>query len=760
MPAFAAIVVLGSLLALYGNDLPDRLWSAYVPMLLLFAGCNPAWRRPLLLAAAYLWAAALMHYHLDHRLPAAFDNRSARVSGTVADLPQIGNGRVRFYLDDVEFGNGSARPPRRLRLNWYQQRILPRAGERWQFDVKLRRPRGLSNPGAFDFGAWQFVHGIDGVGYIHQSPANRRLSASSRWQLAYWRTRLAQAIDDYCAGCAHRGLIKALALGYRGDIGERDASLLRGSGTAHLLAISGMHIGLVAGMAFALARIAWRAGWRGGARCRLDGATLWALLAATVYAALAGFGLPTVRALIMLAVLGAAILLRRRIDLLHSLSLAVVVILLADPRAVGSASFWLSAGAVLVIAYARLRLSPRQRWWQQLLLLQLYFTLLFAPIGAFVFGFFNPAGLPANLVAIPLVGFVVLPLTLLGSLCAAAGPVAAAPLLELADRLLHWLLEYLQWLSASGLDSVPSAFPPPLLACLLTLTAWLALPRGLGARPAATVAIALLLLWQPPRPRPGELELVVFDVGMGTSVLARTRNHSLVYDFGPGLADIYSAADWGLLPYLRRQGIERADLAVVSHVDQDHSGGLHRFLSPDSRPLLLSGTPLELRRRFHLEFTPRSCHDYPPWRWDGVDFRFLPGGEGWSGTNNRSCVLRIEASHRILLPGDIEHARERELLERQAADLRAEVLLVPHHGSDTSSSAAFIRQVAPRYAVATLSRGNRWGFPAAAVQRRYLDAGVELLRSDRDGAVTVHSGADGLRLAVQRGPPARIWRRW
>lgn len=759
MPQYALAMVLGSLSAFYGNELPDLCWSALVPILLLLCRYHPAYRLLLFAAAAYLWSSALLHYHLDHRLFETFDQRVTLLRAEVADIPQVENGRIRLYLKNPDIDGYPDRLPRLLRVNWYQHEIVPQAGEYWQFLVKLKQPRGLLNPGAFDFEAWQFSRGIDAGGYIRDSGRNLRLERATPWRISYWRTQLASAIDRDCPGCAHRGLIKALALGFRGDISDGDKHLLQSSGTAHLLAISGLHIGMVSALMFAYGRLCWRLGLRPDGINRMQAASIMAIPAAVAYAALAGFSLPTVRALIMLLVLLFALLLRNRVNLLQSLSLAVIVILIADPRAVGSNSFWLSVCALLVIAFVQFRLPQRLRWWQQLLALQLCFSLLFMPLGMLIFNQVNPAGFAANIVAIPVISFIVLPLVLLACLLL-AWPDLAGMLFRTADAALQLLIEYLDWLLASGLESMSSAYPEPVILSLLAIVAWLLLPYGAGRRALALSGLMLLLAWQPSRPQQGGFEMLVFDVGMGTSVLLRTRHHSLVYDFGSGKPGVFSAADWGLLPAIRDSAIGIPDLAVVSHVDQDHSGGLHGLLEHFPRINLLSGTPLELQSRFGLPEPVRSCHHYPDWRWDGVSFRFLSSREHRSDTNNRSCVLMVEGLHRVLLPGDIEADRERDLVNAYGRDLNAQVLVVPHHGSDTSSSQAFVNQVAPRHAIYTLSRGNRWGFPSSAIESRYANAGATQYRSDRDAAISVSSTLEGLSVKVERRPESRIWRRW
>ena len=413
MPLHAAAIVLGSLLAYYGNELPDLTWTAYAPILLLLCFYQPNYRFILLAATAYLWSCALFHYHLAHRLVDAYDNRVTVVHGMVAGIPDIEPGRIRFYLKDIEIPGYPAAMPRLARLSWYQHEVIPRPGERWQFQVKLKQPRGLLNPGGFDFEAWQFVRGIDAGGYVRASPSNARLQPASWLNTDHWRMRLAQAIDKNCQDCRHRGLIKALTLGYRGDIANDQNRLLQASGTAHLLAISGLHIGLVSLAMFALGRYCWRFGVYLTILNRIQTAALMAMIAAIAYAALAGFSLPTVRALIMLLILLFALLFRSRINLLQSLSLAVIAIVLLDPRAVGSNSFWLSVCALLVIAFVQFRLSTGMRWWQQMLVMQACFSLLFAPLGVLIFNQINPAAFVANIVAIPLISFVVLPLVLL-----------------------------------------------------------------------------------------------------------------------------------------------------------------------------------------------------------------------------------------------------------------------------------------------------------------------------------------------------------
>ncbi len=762
MPQHALAILLGSLAALYGNELPDQYWLAFMPITLLFCFYCPAYRFVLLFASAYLWSSAVFHYHLEHRLDGSYDNQVTVVSGIVADIPRLGQGRISLYLKALEIENYRGPMPRLARLNWYQDKVVPLAGELWQFQVKLKQPRGRLNPAGFDYEAWQFARGVDVTGYIRDSSKNRKLDTASWLSADYWRMRLALDIDRSCNRCEHRGLIKALALGFRGDIPVTQKRLLQSSGTAHLLAISGLHIGMVSLLFYGIGRYCWRLGLYRSEWNRSQVAALLAIIAGLSYAALAGFSLPTVRALIMFSVLWFALQARNRINLLQSLALTLVVILVVDPRAVGSSSFWLSFSALLVIAFVQFRLPGKMRWWQQLLALQCGFSMLFAPLGILIFGQFNPAGLLANIVAIPMISFAVLPLVLGGCLLALLGYGGTQPLFSLANKLLEFLLNYLDLLTSSSLQSIMVAYPAPLLMMALISIPALLLPHIPGGRKIVLITLAVIALWQPSRLKHGAYELVFLDVGMGTSLLLRTRNHNLIYDLGPGKAGILNAADWALLPVMRRNGIHIPDLLIVSHVDQDHSGGMHSFLGTYRESSLLSGTPGELKSRFKLPHAVRSCHEYPDWRWDGVAFKFLVADQqtGTSSSNNRSCVLIIQGYHSALIPGDIESSQESRLLLKYAGALDAEILLAPHHGSNTSSSWPFVNRVNPKHVVFTQARNNQWGFPRTEVVLRYDALGSRQYRSDRDGAISMISSAEGLVVKVMRSPIRRIWQRW
>ncbi|MFT5740971.1 MAG: competence protein ComEC [Gammaproteobacteria bacterium] len=760
MPRYTLAIVAGALLAFYGNQLFDRFWSAYLPLLLFFSWAIPQYRLLLILLCSLLWANAFLHYQLDSRLALQQDHQVFVLQAKVVDVGERDSHRLRLYLEPQSIENFSGRLPTLIRLNWYQTKEMPEAGESWRLVAKLKTPRGLMNPGSFDFERWQFVKGIDAVGYVKQSPLNRRLHLSPWWSVDRFRQRLASNLQLLCPSCQHIGLVKALIIGVRHDIPKTQNQLLVATGTAHLLAISGLHVGIIASLFFVIGRLFWRLALHRSGISRNRVAALFAIGAALAYAALAGFSLPTVRAMIMLLVLLTAQLCGNRINLMQSLCWVVAIIVILDPRSVGSSSFWLSVGAVLIIAYAQFKNITALSWWRQLFVLQFYFTLLFLPLGILIFGQLTPSSFVANIIAIPLVGMLVLPLILMTVVTVLLNWSMSEWLLELIDFLLSRLMAYLGWLNESGLEVIPSAaIPVFLLLMLLMLMPVLLSP---AARYFSKPIIVLLLIpffIEPAELDHGDFEMTVLDVGMGTSMLLRTRNHNLIYDLGPASRFGYSAADWAMLPALKLKGIGQADLIVISHVDQDHSGGFISLLDNYRRARLLSGTPKELQQRFKLDHRIRSCHRYPKWHWDGVSFEFLstlPFSAN-SSTNNRSCVLLVNGYHRALIPGDIESLQEAVLVQQQAPRLNADVLIVPHHGSNTSSSELFLNSVSPQQAIFTLAHGNRWGFPKPEVVARYEQMRVNYLRTDENGAIEVNSSKRGLKIKPFRRAE-RIWR--
>ena len=757
--ACAAAVLAGVTACLFLPVLPPAplLWLA---ALAGFGGWAWPWRGRILgaLALGFGWAGLHAAWGLAAQLPAALEDSDVRVEGQVVGLPAHEARRTRFLfrVDD------QARPELRgrlLQLSWYDDfeakepgpRLRLQAGARWNMYVHLRAPRGLSNPGGFDAGRHALAQGIAATGYLRAPQLAREVAPAHG--IDAWRGAMAARIDAAVASPAAR-FVRALALGDTRGLGDPDWAALRAVGLTHLIAISGFHVGLVAGFGAWLAMGAW---WLlpGLARHlpRSQAAALAAVAAALGYAAVAGFALPTVRTVLMIAVVALARLVRRPLGRWEGLALALLAILLVAPLSVLQAGFWLSFAGVAWLVWC---LPPEggRNWLREFLQAQGVATLGLLPLGAVLFQQASLAGPLVNLLAIPWWSLVVVPLCLLGTLLEAlwqggggwAWRLAAAcfdPSWRLFEAMagsrfaLWWLPEARAW---AVLPALAGAF-------------WLLLPRGAPGKPLA-VLLWLPLLW-PDRelPRPGGLELHVFDVGQGLAVLVRTANHALLYDAGPAVRDGYDAGERAVLPALRALGVDRLHRVVVSHGDNDHAGGWPAVREAVAVDLALApeGSAVEVEE---------PCLRGVGWRWDGVDFRFLHPPRHFPYLRNEaSCVLRVESPHgAVLLPGDIGEVIERRLL-RQPADLRAEVVVLPHHGSATSSGPGFVAATGARLALVAAGHGNRFGHPHAGVVRRWRHHGAEVLATPRSGAIRVWLDADGLAVRERRAWRRRLWDR-
>ena len=771
----------------------DPMWIAGLPLILLLLAIAPPSRRThrLLLWAllGLLYASGWNHWRLQHRLEDGLNDRRVVAVGEVKSIPRLierkpGFGSARpdqrfeFRLHRLEDEKGNPIPSRArlLRLSWRAAPSTLRPGQVWRLPLRLRRPHGYLNPGAFDYERWLWLRGIDATGRVQKEPPAELLEERVG-SLAVWRYRIVQRLRGLCGDCRNTGLIEALSVGYRGDLPRQQRDLLRQTGTAHLAALSGLHIGIVAFGFHWLGRWLWRLGlWRSG-MSRRSLSWLAALVGGFGYALLSGLAIPALRAVIMLALFGVGSLLGRRGRLLDVLGATVILVLLIDPLSVLSASFWLSFSALCVIAFGLWRWPERpgsgghKPGWKeramQGLRIQALFSLLFLPLGLAVFGEIHPGSLFANLLAVPLVSLLIVPFNFLLLVVAGLPGDWLQPAYRLLDRLLDGLISYLGVLRDAGLAAWPVATPPGWLLWVLLLGMLAALmPRGMLRGGAAWLLLLVPLLWpqwnRSEEIPPGAFVAEVLDVGMGTSLLIRTREHSLIYDFGPGQRQGYSLGEWAVLPLLRQRGIREPDRIVLSHDDQDHVGG---FLALSARwpdALVDTGTPEKSRVRFPERSAWRECHRQPAWYWDGVEFRYLstPASEAERRSDNdRSCVLRIQSARgaAILLPGDIERGQEERLLAADRRALRADVLIAPHHGSNSSSSREFVDAVATRDAVFTSGYLNRWRFPREPVVARYRASGTRIWNTAMEGALRIMCDQD-CKLRSLRHEQPRLWR--
>ncbi|XSG86371.1 MAG: DNA internalization-related competence protein ComEC/Rec2 [Methylohalobius sp. ZOD2] len=708
------------------------------------------WRRnwPVLwILAGFVWVSTYVQWHW-HPLDAGLEGRDLTVTGRIEGLPvkRPWGWRFNFKVDD----RAAAREvPELLRLSWYGKPRLE-AGQRWQLQVRLKRPHGFANPGGFDYERWLFTHHIGATGYVRSRGPNRLLTESGG--LAGLRQHLADYVDDTLAGSPYHGVVKALVVGVRDGIDEDQWAVLRRTGTAHLVAISGLHVGLVAGLLFWSGRSFWlRFGhWRLGSD---QAGVLLALPGAVGYAALAGFSVPTQRALIMLGVGFGAVLWRRRSGPWQPLGLALLTVCLIDPLAPLTPGFWLSFGAVGWILFALSGRLRRPRW--PLLRVQGYLLVGLAPFLVFFFKQVGWAAPLANLIAVPIMTFGVVPWVLSGGIGGMWLPDVGSILLALGARVLDWLWWGLSWLAELP-GVVWSTVAPPLWSLPLVLLGlgWLLAPRGLPGRWLGGVFL-VPLVWVPsPRPDTGELWLTVLEVGQGLSVVVETTDHALVFDTGPHFSERFDAGADIIAPFLQQRGRRHLDKIIVSHGDSDHSGGLAGLLRHYSARVLTSAEAL-----FSLpDVAP--CRSGQKWLWNGVRFTMLwpESSVSAESENDRSCVLKIEAGGgNVLLPGDIEKAGETALVNRYGSALKSPLMIAPHHGSTTSSSWLFLRKVQPDYVFISSGYRNRFDFPRPEIVDRYRKIHAQVFNTATDGALQVRVGANGVVVRGWRQIHRSLW---
>jgi competence protein ComEC len=782
----------------------------------LFVGWSAVWCAAT--CAGFGYAACRADLRLAFSLPNAWEGRDIDVVGSIKGLPSRDDKGARFLFDVEKADVPIVAFPRVIQLSWIAEDAPPpvlEPGARWRLTVRLKRPHGNANFGVRDAEVNLLARNVRATGYVSAPSHATRLAGYASGvgvTVDRWRAALRARIDAVLAEAPHRGIVVALAIGAQDEVSAADWQLMRSTGTSHLVAISGLHIGFVAGLAGWLAGALWRrSAWLGRdwplrLPAQIVAVTCGALFAA-LHAALAGFNVPAQRALWMAGVLALAFVSGREIARSVVLAWALGLVLLIDPWAVVSAGFWLSFCAVAAILFAMsgrprvqdheqrrdesdelaeggeggkaasrlalLRVALRRRLHGAVERLrsaahvQFAVTVALAPLTVYWFAQIPLIGPLANAFAIPWVSMLVTPAVL-------AGIALPAPLDVHAWRLAHGLLELL----AAGLQMLSGPawalwrLPQPdawTLAAAALGVLWCLAPRGWPLRWAAPLTWLPLLIPAPSGPPHGSFRLTALDIGQGTSVLIETAHHTLLFDTGPGPESTH-AGERVVVPFLQAHGVTALDTLIISHADSDHSGGAPAVLEAiEVRQMVAALAPSNelwaAARQRGADTLP--CAAGQRWQWDGVEFAMLwpDAGPLQGKPNAHCCVLRVSAlpagagvcvgqesgrgqakPQRVaaLLTADIEAPTERVLLARDPAALRAQVLVVPHHGSKTSSTEPFLDSIGPLIALFQVGYRNRFHHPNAGVFERYSARHIELGRSDTDGAVRVEVIADGV----------------
>ena len=786
--------VLGNALQLFQAELGST-WSYFwlaLGAVLLSLAARIAWRRrsphtisyfawlSILFICTTATVAALAYASVGWRalvyqqnaLPPDMQGIDLEVVGTVVSLPQRhGDGwRFRFEpsLAVLQGSTVKVKIPTLLQMGWYAndrsgQQALPviRAGQIWRFPLRLKQPHGLVNPGGFDVELWFWEQGIHASASVRTGKNSSEpvlLGQSSAWAMVDWRQWARDGIQQSVSEARWAAIVSALLVGDQSGLDKADWDVFRATGVAHLMSISGLHITLWAWVARWLIQQLWRYSdlWSRSWCLWLPAphaAQLGGLILATLYAVFSGWGVPSQRTVAMLATVCVLHYQALRWPLHTQWLVAMVVVLLIDPWALMQAGFWLSFVAVGMLFMAQpTQNKPRlgQYAWS-LLQEQWRLSVCLAPLGMMLFQQVSLVGLLANLFAIPWVTWVVTPLAFAGLIWSPLWQASAW-----ATQVLYALLEPLALLPWAVWHS---ASPPwwvgavGMLGAVVWAWRWRGLPSWVGM-----LLLMPSLFWPSARPPMGSVELLAADVGQGNAVLVRTAHHSVLFDAGPRYGSESDAGERVWLPLLQRMD-EHLNLMILSHQDADHTGGALSVHLAQPQSEVLSSITTEHWLGHSLRM--KRCEAGQSWQWDEVEFSLLhPLPSDYNkllSPNARSCVLRIHAQDQtVLLVADIEALQEKALVERMGDGLRSDVLLVPHHGSKTSSSAIFLETVQPRIAWVQAGYRNRYGHPAPEVMQRYADKGIAVWDSPHCGAMHWRSDAP-TQVVCERDVQRRYW---
>ena len=711
----------------------------------------------------FFWALIHAYSNLHPELDQSIEGIDIEVNGQVVSIPSVQGRSTRFEFSIYEAAltaNGAlVKAPEKVRLNWYGKMPSIQLGEEWHLRVRLKRPWGYANPGGFDYEKWLFEQGIRATGYVRSKGNNERISETSLLNPAYYlRASLNQKLEK--TNNKSVAVIKALVLGERGQMDSKRWQVLTQTGTNHLLAISGLHVGIVSGFVYFIVLFLWKRSERLCLKIAAQRvAALAGIFAAVFYAMLAGFSIPTQRAMVMATIVFLAVYSMQSLRPWNILSLALLCVLLLDPFSVLSPGFWLSFLAVAIIIFSIKGKSSKseehtkpvkQAWWLSLVKIQFVLSLGLLPLTLLFFQHASLVSPIANFFAVPWVSFFVVPVTLLGSLLMLVSEPLGGWVLQFSHGLLEFFWSVLNYLHALPLSSWHHAIPswtlvPALFGVLLLLSA-----KGFPSKWLSIVLLSPLVFAKPVKLAENDLTVTTLDVGQGLSVVVEVDERILVFDTGPKFSSSFNAGESVVVPYLRQRGVKEIDTLVVSHGDKDHAGGLQGILSNMPVRKLMSSN-IEVYKHDQLS----TCRTGESWRWNDVHFEFLHPSVELNAkefkklsSNNSSCVLLLtHPSGSVLLTGDIEKTIEKRLITSQFDKLDVDVLIAPHHGSKSSSTQAFIQATSPDYVVFATGYRNPYGFPDEKVVSRYKEFGSYLVNTATQGMISFEfSDKNGLQL--------------
>lgn len=758
MRLFALFFLLGTLIIQFIPQLPSFIWIGLFFSISIFLTAF-FYKKPFVsifisssaLLAGLLLSTTVAKNQLDKRILPKWEGQDIILQGQVKGVPNQREDGTRFRLE-INQASLKADPEKQIdlkgivRLGWFRTPEIVNADETWQLVVRMKRPSGFLNPAGFDYEKWLFTERISATGYIRddkKAKINKRISKAPWWSVDHLRQTIHYKIQQGVEDKASAAILSALVVAIRTKFDDEQWKLLQQTGTSHLVAISGLHIAVVAGFAFFPIMLIWGLFPSLNEKIPLQVAgAITGVFFATAYAMLAGFTLPTQRALLMVVIALLGLLVRRHYQSSTILAVVVIAVLLLDPLAGMTVSFWLSflAVTIILIILKRQVEKPRSKI-MSLIKMQIILSLGMLPLTLFFFGSASLLSPVANLIAIPWVSLVIVPLSLIALVFMPISTIISNGILSVSALAIKWMFAGFALLGDSPLANITIAkIPSVYLIIAFAGFLFMLLPKGFPARWLGLIAMLPALLFAPEKPNQGEFTFTLLDAGQGMASVIQTQNHTLIYDVGTRYSETYDIGKLVVVPFLKGKGITTVDNMILSHKDIDHWGGAEAVLKEITVAEIMSSDSTILSKLENQEVM--SCTKYDKWQWDGVDFEIISPSEEFlekvKKDNNRSCVLRVSNSnHSLLLTGDIEKKAESYLLKNRKDKLASDVISVPHHGSKTSSTQHFLQAVAPTLALIPAGYRNRFGHPKEKVLKRYQKLEISVLDTINSGAITI-----------------------
>lgn len=676
----------------------------------------------------FFWIAIVANHTIENKVDDKYLNKQIQTIGYIANLVTTDERKSTFLYQVIEPFNA------KVRLSWYfQDKTNLNTGDKWLLNIKLKQNNGFRNEGGFDYEKWLFANKINATGYVRKSDANKILTNSNFAFVNQIRQSIREKVSPYLQDLSFSGVINALIIGDRSMIKDSNWELFKATNTTHLSVISGLHIGLISTLFFFIASFLWK---RSPSLLKKIPAQIigayFGIIGALSYTFIAGFSIPTQRAFIMASIAFLSIILRLQYSHWSLYAVALIAVLIINPLSIYDVGFWLSFYVVGIILYG-VSLFTNKTKITKIICLQLLIFIAMLPLTSWFFQANYSISSIANLIAIPVFSIFVTPLSLLGSLFAILDIENIANICFLiTNKILDILALFLTQLSSLPFNKIKFS-PNNLIDLVILLIGFfvLIMPRGLKLKKIAILLIAIPILIKNPIPTNTAI-VDVLDVGQGLAVVVRTQNHTLIYDTGSSSASGFNMGDAVINPFLITNKINKIDMIVISHGDNDHIGGLDAILNNFKVTQVITSAPEKINSKSEI------CKTGQNWIWDNIKFEILnPQIKNNLKGNNASCVLKVSSKNlSLLLTGDIEKKAEKKLLENKNINLKADIMTIPHHGSKTSSSEEFIQAVSPKIAISSAGYKNPFKHPTEVVLKRYRKNSIKLLDTICSGQIS------------------------